>query len=180
MQPWKTKSRRTILDHSKFLRVEEHEVELPDGQVINDWSWVITPDFVNVVAITVDGTFVCFRQIKYAAGVTLGITGGYIEPGEDPLVAAKRELLEETGYEAPTWHRLGQYAVDGNRGAGRANLFLAVDAVQVAEPDADDLEELEIILLSQAEIEKALYDGEFKVLSWAAAVGLALFWLGHE
>ena len=39
MQPWKTLSRKTILDYSKFLRVEEHAIELPDGKVIEKWPW---------------------------------------------------------------------------------------------------------------------------------------------
>ena len=72
-------SRRTILDHSKFLRVEEHAVELPDGRVIPNWCWVITPDYINVVALTPDQRFLCFRQTKYAIdGTTLAPIGGYI------------------------------------------------------------------------------------------------------
>ena len=97
LQPWETLSRQTILDHSKYLSIEEHVVELPDGQVIERWPWIITPDYVIVVAITTAGEFLCFRQTKYSVeGTSLAPTGGYIEPGEDPLEAAKRELLEET------------------------------------------------------------------------------------
>ena len=64
--------------------------------------------------------------------------------------------------------------MDGNRGAGTAYLYLCRKARQVAEPDADDLEEQELLLLSRAETEEALANGEFKVLCWAAAVALAL------
>lgn len=175
MKPWKTVSRRTVLDYGRFLVVENHTVELPNGQVINDWPWLITPDYVNVAAVTLDGRFICFRQTKYAAGgVTLAVVGGYLEPGEEPLAAARRELLEETGYLAPEWISLGQYAVDGNRGAGTAHLFLARQAHPVAEVTADDLEEQELLLLSRAEVEAALAAGEFKVLAWATALALAL------
>jgi hypothetical protein len=48
VKTWKTLSRRVVLDYSEFLAVEEHTVELPDGQVIADWPWVITPDYVNI------------------------------------------------------------------------------------------------------------------------------------
>ena len=175
MQPWKTRSRRTILDRGKFLVVEEHSVELPDGRVIDSWPWVISPDFVNIVAVTPEGEFLCFRQTKYAGeGVSLSVVGGYIDEGEAPLTAAKRELLEETGYEADDWTALGCYAVDGNRGAGHAHFFLAQGARCVAEIDADDLEEQQLLLLSQSEVESGLLAGEFKLLPWAAIVGLAL------
>jgi hypothetical protein len=89
LRPWKTLSRQTILDHSKYLSVEEHVVELPDGRVIEHWPWIITPDFVNVVAITTGGEFLCFRQTKYGVeGTSLSVVGGYIDPGEDPLTPA--------------------------------------------------------------------------------------------
>ncbi len=181
MQPWKTVSRRTILNHSKFLRVESHAVELPDGRVIEDWPWVITPDYVNILAETESGAFLCFRQTKYAVeGVTLAPVGGYLEPGEDPLAAAQRELLEETGYAASEWTDLGRYPVDGNRGAGTAYLFLARNARRVAEADADDLEEQQCLHLSRAELETALAAGAFKLLSWVTVVALGLLYLGRE
>ena len=175
MKSWKTLSRRVLLDHSKFLVVEEHAVELPDGQVIDSWPWVITPDFVNVVAVTPDGLFVCFRQTKYGIeGTSLAPVGGFLEPGEVPLGAAQRELLEETGYEAEDWTALGCYRVDANRGAGIAHFYLARQAHRVGEPDSDDLEEQELMLLTLEEVQAALAAGDFKVLPWATVVSLAL------
>jgi ADP-ribose pyrophosphatase len=175
MESWKTLSRRVLLDYSKFLIVEEHAVELPDGQVIQDWPWVITPDFVNVVVVTEDGLFVCFRQTKYAIrGTSLAPVGGFLEQGEDPLEAAQRELLEETGYEATEWTDLGCYRVDANRGAGVAHFFLARQARRVSEPDSDDLEEQELVLLTRNQVEAALAGGDFKVLPWATIIALAL------
>ncbi len=175
MQPWKTLTRRTILNHSKYLTVENHTIELPDGRIIDDWPWLITPDFVNVLTVTEEEEFLFFRQTKYAVdGTSLAPVGGYLEPGEAPLAAAQRELLEETGYRAAEWIDLGHYVVDGNRGAGTAYLFLARRAHRVTEPDSDDLEELQLLHLNRPELETALAAGEFKVLPWAAVVVLAL------
>jgi ADP-ribose pyrophosphatase len=175
MRPWKTLSRQVILDHSKYLVVENHTVELSDGRVISDWPWVITPDYINVVPVTESGEFLCFRQTKYGVdGPSLAPVGGYLEPGEEPLAAAQRELLEEMGYQAPEWTSLGHYRVDGNRGAGVAHLFLARGARRVAEPDADDLEEQELLRLSRSQVRAALAAGEFKSLPWMAVVALAL------
>lgn len=178
MKTWRTLGRRTVLDHDKFLAVEMHTIQLPDGQVIEDWPWLVMPDFVIVVPVTADGEVLCFRQTKYSVdGLTLAPVGGYLEPDEVPLAAAQRELLEETGYRASDWISLGDYAVDGNRGAGTAYLFLARGAQHVTAPDADDLETQELLCLSREAVEQALHDGEFKVLAWVAAISLSLPYL---
>lgn len=177
MQPWQTLDRRRVLQagDGRFLRVEYHTVQLPDGSTLEEWPWLETPSFVNVVAQTGEGRFLCFRQSKYAVeGITLAIPGGYLEPGEEPLVAVQRELLEETGYVADAWDFLGSFAVDGNRGNGTAHLFLARGARYSQPIDADDLEEQELLLLTQQELAAALAAGEIKVLPWAANVALAL------
>lgn len=162
----------------RFLSVEQHTVEFSSGVVIDDWMWVITPEFVNILPRLQDGRYLCYRQAKYAAnGITLGVPGGYLEPGEEPFAAAKRELLEETGCTAVTWQSLGAYVVDGNRGSGRGHFFLAT-GVEYRQPiNADDLEVLEPILLSRYELQVALLKGEFQVMPWTACIALALL---HE
>lgn len=175
MNSWKTQKRWTVLDQRPWLHVENHVVELPDGRLIPDWPWIITPDYVNVVAVTSDERFICFRQVKYGVeGTTLGIVGGFVEEGEEPIKAAQRELLEETGYESPDWIPLGSYRVDPNRGIAMGHLFLARQARYVTPQNADDLEEMEMLLLTRPELEAALAEGEFKVLAWAASVAFAL------
>jgi len=175
MQPWQTRARERVIDFGRFLAVERHTVALPDGRIIDDWPWLVMPDYVNVVAITRDDHFLCFRQTKYAIeGASLAVVGGYLEPGEAPLAGAQRELREETGYAAEEWIDLGQYAVDANRGAGHGHPFLARQAHRVGEIIADDLEEQELLLLDRDQVETALRRGEFRVMPWALAMALAL------
>ncbi|MEM6527958.1 MAG: NUDIX hydrolase [Chloroflexota bacterium] len=179
MKTWTTLGRRVLLNLGWRLKVELHRVELHDGRIIDDWSWVVTPPYANVIAITEDGLFVAFRQTKYSVGHTLAPVGGHIEAGEDPLAAAKRELLEETGYAAPdeNWTYLGQYAVDANRGCGTAYLYLATGATFAGVVESDDLEEQELILMSRDEVNTALAQAQFRVLPWAAAFALALLYV---
>jgi ADP-ribose pyrophosphatase len=175
MQQWKTRDRKLILDERPWLTVEHHTVELPSGQVIPNWQWVTTPDYVNVVAVTEDGMFVCFRQVKYAFEEdTLAIVGGYLNEGEEPFAAAQRELREETGYESADWKDLGHYRVDPNRGVAVGHLYLARNARFTSKTVSDDLEEQHLILLTRSEVENTLAAGEFKVMAWTTAIALAL------
>ena len=180
LRPWKTLSKRLVLDFNKFLKVESHTIKLPDGSIIDDWAWVISPDAVIVLACDENGYFLCFRQTKYAVdGVSLAPVGGMLGKDEEPLVAAKRELLEETGHEASKWVSLGSFMLEPNRGVNAAHLFLALGARKVTEPDSDDLEDQELLLLSKEELKSALLRGKFKVLPWTAVVAMALNWLGY-
>jgi ADP-ribose pyrophosphatase len=131
-----------------------------------------------VVAVTTEGQFLCIRQVKYGIDVTsLAPVGGYIETAEDPIDAAKRELLEETGHVASQWIHLGSFTVSPARGVATGHLFLAQGAQYVTAANADDLEEQEVIHLGLSQVRTALAKGEFKTLSWVAAVALALQYL---
>ena len=175
LRAWETVSKKTILDYGKFLTVESHTVKLPDGRIIPDWVWLTVPSAAIVLAVTEDQQFLCFRQTKYAVeGTSLAPVGGMLEPNESPIEAAKRELREEMGYEAPNWVNLGSHILDPNRGIATMHLFLALNAKPVAEPNSDDLEDQELLLLSRDEIERALKAGEFKVLAWSAVVAMSL------
>jgi ADP-ribose pyrophosphatase len=181
MQPWKTLKRDIVLRHSKWLTVENHTIQLPDGRILDEWPWVITPAYVNVLPLTVQGRFLCFRQTKHGIeGTSLAPIGGYLDEGEEPLAAARRELQEETGYGSDDWLDLGTYTVDGNHGAGVAHLFLARRAQHTAEPVKDDLEEQELVELTPEQLEVALRTNQFKVLSWATVGALALLHMRGE
>ncbi len=181
MRQWKTINKELILDLGKFLKVEKHTIQLPDGKILYDWPWVVSPDYVLVLPVTKNKKLLLFRQTKYAVeGISLAPVGGYLEPGEDALTAAKRELKEETGCEAAEWIRLGSCPNNGNHGGGSGNLFLALNARKVSEPIIDDLEEMELVELTIDEAEKRLMEGEVKVMGWMTMIAMGLLYLKNS
>jgi ADP-ribose pyrophosphatase len=175
MRPWRTLARRTLLSRPPWLEVGEERVALPDGREIDGFPWIRTREFAAIVAVTERAEVVLVRSYKHGPRtVSLAVPAGYIEDGEDPLATAKRELLEETGYEATAWTSLGRYVVDGNYGVGTEHIFLARDVRKVNVPSSDDLEEMEVLLVHQDEVVPLAQRGGVVQLSSAAALALAL------
>ena len=157
MKPWTILSSRILVDR-RWLRLHEQRVELPNGTVIEEFHRIESPDWVAVLAITPENQVVLVDQYRHGiARVSRELPAGVIDAGETPAVAARRELLEETGYVAeellpifalgPEPHRsshLGHFFFAGNvRFSGKANPepseVLEVNLRPVAEVIADAL-----------------------------------------
>lgn len=172
--PWTPLATREVFADPRWLRVLVQQVRLPDGRVIDDFYRVALPDYAVIVPFTDDGRIVVERHYKHGVGaVTLSAPAGMIGDGEAPLDGARRELLEETGYVADNWESLGTFTVNGNQGCGRAHLFRALGAHRVTDPASGDLEEIEVVLMTLAEIAVAMRKGDVHVLSSIAAIAMA-------
>lgn len=174
LESWKVVDRRLLLDRSPWLKVWDEDVQLPDGRVVEGYTEVELGDYVIVAALTTDGQVVAIRGYRHGArAVGLALVGGVVEPGEQPLAAARRELLEETGYVAGEWRSIGTFVGEPNRGCGTGHYFLAQGAEKVAEPRSGDLEEMLIELLPISDLLAATRTGEVQVVQFAAAIALA-------
>jgi len=173
---WRSLGRELMLSAAPWLEVYREQVELPSGRVIPDFYNIVLPAFAVVVPWTENGEVVLVRGYKHGVGrINLSPPAGLIEAHEEPLTAAKRELLEETGYTADDWQSLGHFVTDGNRGCGTMHLFAAHLARPVRAPQEDESEVLRVELMSQPELLAALRRGE--VGNLAGAGGLALAFL---
>ena len=148
MKPWKTlSSRQTFKD--PWLSVRTDTVELTDGQVLNDYHVLEYKDWVSVLAFTEAGELVIIREYRHGAkAVTLGLPAGSAEEGEtDYEAVARRELLEETGYEAGEWVKLGQAYSNWATQNNQVHFFLALGTLKVAEQTLDATEEIEVLTM---------------------------------
>src|SRR5262245_60957605 len=119
--PWEIVDRRAVYACPPWITVELQQIRLPDGRLIDDYHRSLLPDYAVMFVETADGHVVVEKQYKHGVGaVTLTLPAGLMKPEEDPLLAAKRELLEETGYEASEWRCLGQFVQNSNYAGSRA------------------------------------------------------------
>ena len=139
---WEVLERQKLLDCSPWVKVYSETVQLEDKEtVVPDFYHIDLPDFVVIFAVTLEGKVAVVEQYRHGIGaVTFELPSGIIDPGEDPLATAKRELREETGLAAPHWEAMASFTVDPNRGCGKGYTFFAHGAEQVAQPDGDELQ----------------------------------------
>lgn len=87
-----------------WLTARRDVLQLPDGRINPEYYVLEYPSWINVIAIDTEGRHVMVRQYRHGLGVmSTELVAGVVEEGEEPLAAARRELLEETGYTGGEW-----------------------------------------------------------------------------
>lgn len=173
-EPWAVEEETALVEAPPYLRVYRQRVRLPDGGTLDPFFRLALPDFVVVVPWTPEGRAVLVREYRHGArGVCLAPPGGMIDPGETPLEAARRELLEETGYTAGRWHALGSHVVLGNYHGCVGHFFEAEAASWTQPPSLDGSEDLRVVLLDADDARAAARDGRVAVAHHALALLLA-------
>lgn len=159
VERWQT-LRRTTVSTTPVFRVEVVERRSPRGQEAKFFVADV-PDWVNVVAFTPDEHLVLIRQYRQGTdSVTLEIPGGVVDAGESFLEAARRELREETGYEARELIELGFVHPNPALQNNRTGMVLALDAVLTHPTDFDEHEDIEVELAPLREVEDLVRRGE--------------------
>jgi 8-oxo-dGTP pyrophosphatase MutT (NUDIX family) len=127
----------------------------------HDFYVIEAPTWVNVVAISADDEFLLIKQYRHGIrSVTFEIPGGMVDPGESPLDAARRELLEETGFISNDWVLIGRVHPNPAIQDNICFTYLASNVEQIGKPTPDGTEDIATFLIPTEEMIKLVSSGE--------------------
>ena len=160
----------------KFLEVRRSHIALPNGERLDGYLTLTEEDSVHIVPITAKDELLLVRQYRYGIDDwTYECPAGFLEAGDtDPLERAKRELREETGYEAEQWLNLGVAHPTINRMRKTEYCFLALGARRVGDQQLDETESAEWQRVLLADVRAMIADGKITSASALAALCKAL------
>jgi len=163
------RKRKRVFDG--FLKIDELEVHLPNGEKI-ERELVYKKDSTAIIAIDKDGQVVLTKQPRVGNGLleSVEIPAGLVEPNENPIDAAKRELLEETGYASDNWFELTSFYPDPACCTSKTHLFFAKDAKKVGELNLDPDEYIECFCMNLEVLEKMLKQGSINDVNTLLAI----------
>jgi 8-oxo-dGTP pyrophosphatase MutT (NUDIX family) len=155
---WQRRSGELLFDHP-LLSLERQRLAAGPGEE-REALVLAAPDWVNVIPLLPDGRVVMVRQWRFGiAEPTLESPGGVVDPGETAVLAAARELVEETGYRAATLRPLGEVTPNPAILANRCATFLATDLERIGSPQEGIDEELTVELVPLEEVPRRVRAG---------------------
>ena len=181
IQRWKTINSKLVFDN-QWCQVRQDEVELANGQVIDDYFVNVRPDIVLVLAVTQHREIVFVRQYRHGVSeILLELPGGSCNPQiENSLTAARRELEEETGYVAEQMIHLATLYNNPVKDTNKIYLLLAENAHPSGRQQLDLTEDIEIVLIPVENVLEKISTGEICVCGTIAALFLGLNFLSQS
>jgi ADP-ribose pyrophosphatase len=163
------------LYETPYFVLRSDRLRLPGGAIKDPYYVLERPDAAIIFPLTREGVVVLVRQYRPPLErMELGLPAGLVEEGEKPEAAARRELLEETGYSGGEWELLGTLASSPSLKDNWAYLFLARDVEVAAAPDPDEHELVEVVEVAVEDLPGLIRVGEIVSSSGVAAIMLAL------
>ncbi|MGO8950342.1 MAG: NUDIX hydrolase [Ktedonobacterales bacterium] len=172
IKKWTTKERRVVFEHPRVTLVED-TVNLPNGTTMPYLR--IAPsntDSVGVIAINENGELLILQEYSYPPDeIMWQLPGGGMEPGEDIVTAANRELGEESGYTAKNCKVIGAFHTS-NRLTNQKQYVVVCTDLKECKAHADQGEFIENHWLSKAEIDRKITAGEVTNINLLAALNI--------
>lgn len=168
MEKWKMLDSKYLIKRP-WLTARVDTVQLPNGTVHPEYYVLEYPSWINVIAITTEGKFVMVEQYRHGLGeIYTELVAGVVEEGEEPLAAAKRELMEETGYGNGEWTLFTTLSQNPGSTNNLVYTFLATDVQLIGAQHLDATEDINVKLLSEVEVRRLLADDKMKQALMAA------------
>ena len=159
---WKTLEREIILT-TPHMGIVREKALTSRGKIVEDYYIVSKGDVAMVLPVTKDGNVILVQEYRHGCkDYVWQIPAGIIDSGETPLEAARRELLEETGYEAESWELLGWWYIASPRMPDRQFVFVARDVHHVGPSHPDAVEEIVTREFSWNDAIRKVLAGEIK------------------
>jgi 8-oxo-dGTP pyrophosphatase MutT (NUDIX family) len=173
--PWATLGSEVLLD-DRWIRLRADRIRTQAGAEIAPWYVLDYPDWCAVVPLTEDGRLVMVRQWRHAAQCwSLELPGGVMDPGDaDPVAAARRELLEETGYGGGEWRYLFAGAPNPAIQTNRMHVVLATGLRCLGSPTPDAGEAIRVERHDPAALLAALPQGALGQMMHVGALMVGL------
>jgi len=164
-RPWTVESSRVEFS-DRFLTHRMDRCVTERGNVLDPYHVIELKEWCHAVALTAEGELVLIDEYRHGGGaVVRGLPAGTVEPGEDPQAAMRRELEEETGYEAEAWIALPSMWANPAIMNNRAHSFLALGARPTGVRNLDPGEIIEVVLRPAAETFADLMGGAWLTTS---------------
>ena len=171
----------------RWIDFRKSAYRYPDGRVFEPFYSYSRRDYVVIVASDTEGNYICVRQFRQgikevttefpAGGVERddGREYGTTKASEETLEAAKRELMEETGYASDEWEHLLTIPSNATIADNYATVYRAKNCRLEGKQNLDETEVLQIYKYTEDEIESMISEGEFQqavhVMAWLLAKG---------
>jgi ADP-ribose pyrophosphatase YjhB (NUDIX family) len=166
------------LYRAAFLGLRRDRCRLPDGRLSPDYFFLEIRDAAIVAAVTPDRRVLLVREYKHGTGdVTATLPAGFLEAGESPADAARRELAEETGHAGAAPEPLGAFHVLPGLSSMTVHAFLVRDAVPTGALHLDEFEQIEVVAVPLDDLAREHRGAgrrHLRDVSSALAFGLAL------
>jgi 8-oxo-dGTP pyrophosphatase MutT (NUDIX family) len=173
--PWTTIGSTPLLE-DRWIRLRADRLRTAEGLEIAPWYVLDYPDWCVAVALTPDDRLVLVRQWRHGAQCwSLELPGGVIDAADaDPLAAARRELREETGYDAASWRYLHAGHANPAIQTNRLHVVLGLGAEPVAAATPEPTETISIELVPVDRVLAGLARGEIGQSMHVGAILLGL------
>lgn len=170
MEKWKRLDSKYIIERPwATLRVDK--LELPNGNIKDEYYVLEYPTWVNMIGITDEQTVLFVRQYRHGAGeIMVELPAGVVEPAEDPADAARREMLEETGYAFDQIEYICELYANPATSGNLTHTYLLQGGRKIQEQELDQSEDIEVVEMSIEEAKEFLFENKIGQALHSAAL----------